>query len=142
MIDAVDRKILTILQSDARISNAELARRLEMAPSATFERIRKLEARGIITGYESRLAAKALGLGLLCFIFVRTEEPGGAVQAGQVLKAIPEVQEVHHVAGEDCYLVKVRCADTEDLARLLRERFGKIPLIRSTRTTNSRAHSS
>lgn len=135
MIDATDRTILAILQKDARTSNAEIARQLDMAPSATFERIRKLESRGIIQGYESRLAPKALGLGLLCFIFVRSEETAGAVETGKRLTEIPEVQEVHHVAGEDCYLVKVRCADTEDLARVLRERFGNVPMLRSTRTT-------
>ena len=135
MIDATDLKILTILQRDARTSNAEIARQLGMAASATFERIRKLEARGIIQGYEARLAPRKVGLGLLCFIFVRSEEAAGAVSTGKALTEVPEVQEVHHVAGEDCYLVKVRCADTDDLARILRERFGRIPMIRSPRTT-------
>jgi Lrp/AsnC family leucine-responsive transcriptional regulator len=135
MIDATDRKILSILQADARTSNAEIARQLDMAPSATFERIRKLESRGIIVGYEGRLSPKALGLGLLCFIFVRSDEAAGALSTGRALAEVPEVQEVHHVAGEDCYLVKVRCADTDDLARILRERLGRIPTIRSTRST-------
>ncbi len=52
-----------------------------------------------------------------------------------ILAALPSVQEIHHVAGEDCYLLKVRVADTEDLARLIRERLGAIPSVRSTRTT-------
>jgi Lrp/AsnC family leucine-responsive transcriptional regulator len=135
MNDDIDEKILTILQSDARTSNAEIARQLGMAPSAIFERIRKLEARGVISGYETRLNPRALEAGLLAFVFVRDEAAYGALETGAALARIPEVQEVHNVAGEDCYLVKVRVADTEALSRLLRERFGAIPSIRSTRTT-------
>lgn len=135
MIDEIDTGILTILQNNARTPNAEIARQLEMAPSAILERIRKLEARGVITGYETRLCPEALGLGLVAFVFVRADERVGQAQAGTQLAAIPEVQEVHHVAGEDCYLVKVRVADTAALGRLLRERFGAIESVRSTRST-------
>jgi Lrp/AsnC family leucine-responsive transcriptional regulator len=135
MIDSTDRQILALLQHDARMANAEVARRLGMAPSAILERIRKLESRGIIQGYESRLSPRSLGLGLLAFVFVRSEERAGAEDAGRMLARVPEVLEVHHVAGEDCYLVKVRAADPEDLGRVLRERFGAIASIRSTRTT-------
>ena len=135
MNDDIDERILTILQQDARTSNAEIARQLGMAPSAIFERIRKLEARGVITGYETRLNPRALEAGLLAFVFVRDEAAYGTLETGAALAAIPEVQEVHNVAGEDCYLVKVRVADTDALGRLLRERFGAIPSIRSTRTT-------
>lgn len=135
MIDATDREILEVIQQNARTSNAEIARQLGMAPSAIFERIKKLESRGIIRGYEARLSPKALGHGLLAFVFVRSDESAGAVETGKRLAQFPEVQEVHHVAGEDCYLVKVRVADPEDMGRLLREGFGRIPSIRSTRTT-------
>ena len=135
MFDSVDRRILAVLQANARTTHAELGRMLDMAPSAVLERIRKLEQRGVIQGYESRLAPKAIGLGLTAFIFVRSDEPAGAIATGRALTDIPEVQEVHHVAGEDCYLVKLRARDTDDLARLLRERFASTPQIRSTRTT-------
>lgn len=135
MIDALDNTILTILQRDARTSNAEIARRTGMAPSAILERIRKLEARGIITGYEARLNPQALGLGLVAFIFVRAEERLSHAQTGELLAAMPEVQEVHHVAGEDCYLIKVRVADTAALSHLLREQFGAIESVQSTRST-------
>lgn len=135
MIDEIDTKILSILQSDARTSNAEIARRLTMAPSAILERIRKLETRGLIAGYEARLNPKKLEASLLAFIFVLADERTGTDDAGRLLAALPEVQEVHHIAGEDCYLVKVRVADTEALGDLLRQRFGAIKSIRSTRTT-------
>jgi Lrp/AsnC family leucine-responsive transcriptional regulator len=135
MIDEMDRTILRLLQENARMSNAEIARRVDMAPSAVLERIRKLEARGVVLGYEPRLDAAALDLRLAAFVFVRAEEPVGSAGVGERLAAIPEVLEVHHIAGEDCYLVKLRVADTEALARLLRAGFGAIPGVRSTRTT-------
>ena len=134
-MDEIDLAVLSILQDDARTSNAEIARRVGMAPSAIFERIRKLEERGVIQGYTARIDPHALGLGLLAFVFVRAEEGVGAPQTEQSLAALPEVQEVHHVAGEDCFLVKVRLANTAALGRLLRDGFGAISTIRSTRST-------
>ncbi len=106
-----------------------------MAPSAILERIRKLEERGVIQGYEARINPRALGLALTAFINVRTNEPVGGVATETQLAEMPEVQEIHHIAGEDCYLVKVRVADTEALGRLLRERFGAVDWLSSTRTT-------
>jgi len=131
----MDARIIDILQANGRMSNAEVARQVEMAPSAVLERIRKLEARGIIQGYGARLAPQALGLGLLAFVFVRADERVGDESAGKQLAAIPEVLEVHHVAGEDCYLVKVRAEGPEALGRILRDSFGAIPQVRTTRTT-------
>jgi Lrp/AsnC family leucine-responsive transcriptional regulator len=135
MIDAIDARIIEILQAHGRISNAEVARQIEMAPSAVLERIRKLETRGVIQGYTARLAPEALGLGLLAFVFVQADERVGDVGAGRQLAAIPEVLEVHHVAGEDCYLVKVRAEGPEALGRILRDSFGAIAQVRTTRTT-------
>lgn len=135
MIDSTDISILNIMQDNAKVSNAEIARRIDMAPSGVLERIRKLEERGIIKGYVPQLNAKALGHGLLAFVFVRTDEMAGEHVTALKFAQIPEVQEVHHVAGEDCYIVKVRTADTESLGRLLREKLGAIPAVRSTRTT-------
>ncbi len=134
-IDETDIEILRLLQADARTSNAEIARRVGMAPSAVFERLRKLESRGVVRGYEPRLDAAALGVGLTAFVLVRADERVGSGAAGERLAAVPQVQEVHHIAGEDCYLVKVRVEDTAALGRLLRDGFGAIPEVRSTRTT-------
>jgi Lrp/AsnC family leucine-responsive transcriptional regulator len=135
MIDVTDKQILSILQENARISNAEVARRIGLAPSAVFERIRKLEERGVIGGYSAQINPKAADLGLLAFIFVRSDESPGEEEAARALAAMPEVQEVHHVAGEDCFLVKVRARDTDALGAMLRERLKCIPSVRATRTT-------
>ena len=134
-IDGTDLRILSLLQDNARISCAEVARQVGLAPSATLERMRKLEVRGLVQGYTARLAPRPLGYALLAFVFVRSDERVGDGTTGARLAAIPEVQEVHHIAGEDCYLVKVRAADPEHLGRLLRESFGAVPAVRSTRTT-------
>ncbi len=135
MIDKIDLTILNLLQRNARTSNAEIARHVGLAPSAVFERIRKLEERGVILGYHASVNPKALGLGQLAFTFVRSNDRPGGVDTAARLAEIPEVLEVHHVAGEDCFLVKVRAMDAEALGRLLREKLGAVETITSTRTT-------
>lgn len=134
MIDAIDRQILAILQEAGRTSNAEVARRLGMAASAVFERIKRLEERGVLKGYSAIIDPTALDLGLLAFISVRTEDPVGGDATARELAKRPEIQEVHHVAGEDCYLVKVRVKDTAALSKLMKE-IGSVRNVRATRTT-------
>ncbi len=134
MIDDTDREILNLLQQGARTSNAEIARRLEMAPSAILERVRKLEARGILRGYEARINPEAIGLPLLAFVFVRSDAQNDEIGLGERLARVAGVQEVHHIAGEDCFLVKVRTADAKSLGRLLRDGIGGVGPVR-TRTT-------
>lgn len=133
MIDSIDKQILSIVQHDARIANAEIARQVGLAPSAVLERLRKLEERGVIRGFSAELDPTHVGFGLLAFVFVRTNECGDGTD--ELLAEIPEVLEVHDVAGEDSYLLKVRAESTEDLARLLREKLKALPNVLSTRTT-------
>jgi Lrp/AsnC family transcriptional regulator, leucine-responsive regulatory protein len=135
MIDETDRQILSILQQNARTSNAEIARQVDMAPSAVLERIRRLETRGVIQGYEARINPEALGLNLLAFVFVRSTDFDGEAKTAELLAGIPGVLEAHHIAGEDCFLLKVRSPDARTLGRLLRERIGGTGSVQSTRTT-------
>ena len=128
MIDGIDLEILRILQSNARTSNAEIARQVNLAPSAVFERIRKLEERRVIEGYSARINPTAVELPLLAFVFVRDSDGPGTSDTARQVAEIPEVLEVHHVAGEDCLLVKVRAKDTEALGRLLRDGLGRIDI--------------
>ena len=132
MISDIDKQILNIVQKDARISNAEIARQVSLAPSAVLERIRKLEERGVIRGYAAEIDAAQIGFGLTAFVFVRTSFCGSI---GSVLAQIPEVLEVHDIAGDDCYLLKVRAENTEKLGKFFRERLKNLPEIISTRTT-------
>jgi Lrp/AsnC family leucine-responsive transcriptional regulator len=132
MINEIDTKILNIVQQDARISNAEIARRVGLAPSAVLERVRKLEERGVIRGYAAEVDASQVGFGLTAFVFVRTSFCGSI---GEALAQIPEVLEVHDVAGEDCYLLKVRAKNTDELGQFFREKLKSLPEIVSTRTT-------
>lgn len=132
MINEIDTKILNIIQQDARISNAEIARQVGLAPSAVLERVRKLEERGVIRGYAAEIDAAQVGFGLTAFVFVRTSFCGSI---GEALARIPEVLEVHDVAGEDCYLLKVRAKNTDDLGKFFREKLKMHPEIVSTRTT-------
>ena len=134
-MDEKDLQILSILQQDGRTSNAEIARRLGMAPSAVLERIRKLEQRGAIRGYHARLDPEQLGSALLAYVFVQVDDRQEEENTGQRLARLPQVQEVHHIAGEDCYLVKLRCASTQELGRLLQQDLGEFGSIRRTRTT-------
>jgi Lrp/AsnC family leucine-responsive transcriptional regulator len=135
MIDQTSLAILETLQADARISNAELGRRVGLAPSAVFERIKKLEERGAVRGYNANIDPAAVDLCLLAFVLVRSEERGGASKTEAALVAMPEVQEVHHVAGQDCFLLKVRARDTSALNELLCDRIGALEGVRSTNTT-------
>lgn len=134
-VDEIDLGILRALQENARESTAEIARRIDLAASAVHERIKKLEARGILRGYSADIDPEAVELGLLAFVFVRAADRLGELETAEELAAFPEVLEVHHVAGEDCYLLKVRVQSPQDLARLLREKLGSVAAVTSSRTT-------
>jgi len=134
-LDQVDYNILRLMQANARTNNADIARELGMAPSAILERVKKLEQKSVILQYNAKINPAALGQKLLSFIFIRAADGIGCATTGEALAAIPEVQEVHDIAGDDGYLVKVRTADSAALVELMRNSFAKIPSIISTRTT-------
>ncbi len=135
MLDDTDRRIIRLLHRDARIANAAIARDVGLAPSAVFQRIKKLEAAGVIRGYHADLDPSSLGQGLLAFVTVRTGEGARARETAAMLAAVPGVVEVHRVVGDDCFFLKARVKDTEALGRLLDERIQPLPPVASTRTT-------
>ena len=135
-IDGIDRQIVTLLQENARVTQAEIAKAVGLAPSAVLERIRKLEARSVVTGYVALVDPHVVDLRMLAFVAVRTNVVGDKErEVASRLAAIPEVLEVHHVAGEDCLLLKMRARDAEHVGALLRNQVSAIPGVSSTRTT-------
>ena len=135
MLDHLDSQILRILQENARTSTAEIGRRLGSAQPTIHERIRKLEARGVIRGYTVQIDPAALDLDLTAFVHVRTAGNASAVELAEHLVSYEEIQEIHHVAGEDCLLVKVRVRDTNALWRLFVDHIERDDRVGATRTT-------
>ena len=133
-MDDISLKILKILQQKARVPNIEVARQVGMAPSGVLERVRKLEKLGIIDGYEVRLNPARFDRSLIAFVFVGVQPEGDECVLGRVLAAIPDVQEVHYMAGEDGFMVKLRAADSTHLERIRREKIAGLSQVRSTRT--------
>lgn len=135
MFDNIDLRILEMLHQDARVANAAIARDVGLAPSAVFQRIKKLEEAGVIQGYHARIDPEALDQGLLAFISVQTGEGARAKETAEILAAVPEVMEVHRVVGEDCFFLKVRVKDTTALGAFLDGKIQTLGPVASTRTT-------
>jgi Lrp/AsnC family leucine-responsive transcriptional regulator len=134
-LDQTDRAILKILRADATTSKAEIGRRVKLAASAVFERIKRLEETGVIRGYGVRVDSEAIGLPVLAFVHVSESKPVKGKPTGPQLAALPGVEEVHKVAGDDCYLVKVRLPGTRDLAVFLDQHVARIRSVSGIRTT-------
>ena len=135
MIDEISFEILKILQEKARIPNVEVSRMVGLAPSAVLERIRKLEKRGIIDGYEVRLNPQRFKKNLVAFTHVIIQNTIEREAIGRRLADIPEAQEVHFITGEDGYLVKMRVADPGELDRIIREKINTIEGVIRTNTS-------
>ncbi len=119
-LDRIDAQLLELLQEDGRRPYAELGAAVGISGPAAHERVKKLEARGVISGYSARVSAEAIGLAILAFTWV-TQAPGTvATDLTGDFAAIPEVEACHHITGEADYLLKVRARDTRDLERVIR----------------------
>lgn len=134
-IDSKDRKILSILLHAAETSKAEIARQVGLAASAVSERIRRFGQEKIITGYQARLNGQALGLPLLAFVFVRELKPTHGYDTAAQLALVTGVEEVHKIAGEDCFLLKIRVSGTEELSHILDEEINVIRTVAGVKTT-------
>ncbi len=133
-MDNIDLQILEILQKKARIPNVEVARTVGMAPSAVLERIKKLEASGVIQGYEVRLNPDMFQCAMVAFVEISVSDPTRFSDIGRTLAAIDQIQEVHYLAGRDCLMVKLRAKDNKELETLLSTRINSIHDISATRT--------
>src|SRR6516165_4933168 len=134
-MDSADRLIVDLLQRNARTTQSELARAVGLSQPAVAERIRKLEERGVITGYEARVDAAQLGLDVAAFIGVGIEHPKFFEGFTKKVEDLDEVLECHRVAGEDSYLLKVKTRNTRTLDKLLVEVLRTIPGVTRTHTT-------
>jgi Lrp/AsnC family leucine-responsive transcriptional regulator len=118
-LDAIDRKLLALLQGDGRMPHAELAKTVGLAVSSVNERVRKLAERGVITGIHAHVAPDALGLDLLAIIFVGWSDPAVEDNFLARIASEPAVLECHHVTGAWNYLLKVRVHNTRALEAFL-----------------------
>lgn len=120
-LSETDARLLGILQADGRRSYADLGADLGMAGPSAHERVKKLEARGVIRGYSADVAPRALGLDVLAFTWV-TQAPGTiTVDLMPEFAGIPEIEECHHIAGEADYILKIRATDMEHLGQVVRQ---------------------
>lgn len=135
MIDAKDKQILSLLLKDAAISKADIARHVGLAPSAISERVRKLEADDVIQGYEVRLNPHALGKPLLAFVFVTDAKPSLGFDTAAALSGVTGLEELHKIAGDDCYLLKIRASGTEELNQIIETQINPVQSVTRVRTT-------
>ncbi|GHF23944.1 AsnC family transcriptional regulator [Kordiimonas sediminis] len=135
-LDKIDRRILTELQNDGRISNVELASRVGLSPTPCLERVKRLEKAKYIQGYTARLDGSKLNLNLIAFIEVSLDKT--SVDAfdrfHEAVKRIPEIQECHMVAGGFDYLMKVRVRNMPAYRKFLASRLAVLPGVDRTRT--------
>jgi len=136
-MDALDRKILKVLQADARASLQQIGQAVGLSASPCWERIRKMELSGVIEGYTVRLNAQALDLAdtVLVQLTLDSHTDNTLEKFGEVLATIPEVVEAYLVSGEYDYLLRVAVKDTRDYERLLREKLYKIKGIRHSKSS-------
>ncbi|MDD4274046.1 MAG: Lrp/AsnC family transcriptional regulator [Desulfobacter postgatei] len=133
-MDKIDLEILKILQKKARIPNVEVSRAIGMAPSAVLERIKKLEAKKIIQGYEVRLNPDMFGCAMTAFISIEVTRASKIRETGELLAAIEQVQEVHYLAGGDILMIKVKASGNMELEELIQTRIADVSSVRATKT--------
>lgn len=135
-MDAVDKKILTVLQKDGSISMARLSEQVGLSLSACHRRVKILESEGIIQNYAARLDRRAVGLELQVFIEVKlmSERRDDMEAFEAAIREMPEVLECHLISGEFAYLLRVAVSNTESYERLYRERLSQIPSISQMKT--------
>ena len=138
-LDAIDLKILRILQDDGRISNARLAELVALSSSPCWKRLKRLEASGIIRGYQAVLDRHALGLGVVAFVSIllenHTEKTCRMFESGAL--AMPEVMVCHNISGQHDYLLQVLADDLESYSALVLDRLRKLPGVKEMQSSFS-----
>ncbi len=130
-LDKIDRQILDLLQANARRTNAEIAEAVGLAAPSVFERIRKLEQRGVIRGYTVQVDPEALGKTLTAFIRLTAAYDDRHAAGVAAIAADPDVLECYSVAGEDCFIIKTRVSSAGALEALIHRIRGRMTVQRS-----------
>jgi Lrp/AsnC family leucine-responsive transcriptional regulator len=136
-LDEKDRVLLQHLQTDARITSTELARRVDLSAPGLQRRVRKLEETGVIERYVTLLSREAVGFDMLCFIQVTLQrhEPQAIQGFREAMKTVPEVLECFHITGEYDYLLKVVVRNRRHLEEFLVEKLTPLPGMDKIRTS-------
>jgi len=136
-LDATDRKILEILQTNSNITNAQLAHEIGLSPAPTLERVKKLENQEIIKSYHAVVDTSQVGLGVSTFVMV-TLKGHNKDNIEKFMKAIREIDEVvecHHVTGQADFILKIVCSDIPAYQTLMLEKVSNIEVVDSLQST-------
>ncbi|WP_425065193.1 Lrp/AsnC family transcriptional regulator [Reyranella sp.] len=136
-LDAIDRRILAVLQADGRLSNVDLAEKVGLSPSPCLRRVNRLEREGYVEGYRAMLGRKRIGLGLTVFVGVKIEGHADdrATTFEEEAVGCPEVVACHMVAGDADYLLEVTVPDLDAYQRFLVGKLLNLPLVREVKST-------
>lgn len=128
-LDATDRRILTVLQKEGRVTNAELSERINLSPSACHRRVQRLEEEGVIAGYVALLDSRKMGRPTTVFVEITLQGQADDLleQFEREVARVPDILECHLMAGSADYLLKVLAQDTEDFARIHRQYLARLP---------------
>ncbi len=135
MFDSLDYKLVGYLMKQGRSTWAELGGILGLSAPAAADRVHKLEENGVIRGYSALVDPESVGLGIAAFISVTLDRPEHRRHFLDQIQQMAEILECHHIAGEEDFVLKVRCLDTKRLEYLVSEEIKSIPGISKTRTT-------
>ncbi len=133
-VDALDRKIIAALRENGRATYAELGRTIGLSASSVHERVGKLEAAGVITGYHAVVNPSTVGLGVTALVGIQPTDTAENDELADELAGLPEVESCYAVAGDEAFVVKVRVSTVDDLERSL-GRLRRIAGVARTRTT-------
>lgn len=134
--DQIDRKVLEILQDNAKITNAQLSKEIGLSPAPTLERVKKLETMGVIQSYHAQVNRDKIGLGVTTFVQITLTGHKKMVTDSFVsqINEIPEVIECHHITGNCDFLLKIISKDIASYQKLMLEQINEIEEVASTQT--------
>jgi len=132
-VDAIDLSLVELLRSNARLSYAELARKVGLSAPAVHERVGKLEASGVIRGYRADVAPEAVGLGVTALIGIVEDSGADTEEVLEAFRQMPEIESCYFMAGVESFLLKARVGTIAELEQLIL-RLNRIPGVASTRT--------